>query len=253
MNLNKKEKQHKHFLKLNREYNELLRKKWSIEPIKLDKPIMHGYVRYLKIDNSYFHHVDYKKMCETLQLVGQHKVYCRNKDFKVKCNGRIEEIHPHVRHIGDPRLGYYITEARREERLNDIQQCGKYLKYVDNVVMCNCNHSKDVKKFSPHYEFAKPWLLSEKTEPYWLTHYTPVDAEIESRLKEISTTMYNEHGWEKISGRYRDDWCNRGIIVLREDAHAYLHGYPLPRIDEIYSNEWENETGLDQHSNSTST
>jgi len=49
MQLNKKEKKRKELLRLYSEIQGLRDLKYQIEPIKLEKPISHGYIRFLRI------------------------------------------------------------------------------------------------------------------------------------------------------------------------------------------------------------
>jgi len=78
-------------------------------------------------------------------------------------------------------------------------------------------------------------MLEEKTEVNWLTHYTPVDCEIESKLSELEKKMYAQNGWELLFGRRFELGWDDTYGPLKSAAHAYLHGYPRPRIDEIFS------------------
>ena len=249
MNLNKHERKLKHFLKLNREYNVLIRKKWSIEPVKLDKPIHNGFIRFLRIRPEYYKHVDYKIICNAFQLIGSTNAYSKTKDFLYRDKRKKivhGEKHAHLNYFIDPRFRYYITEARRNTDIQRIEECKNYIKFVPTIFQCNCKYiNSRYKDFIPHYEFAKPWILEEKTDINWLTHYTPVDGDIESRMKKISQYMDQYKGWEKISGRYKDDY-NIGIIFLKDKIHGYLHGWPRPRIDELY--EWETTFRLDSDS-----
>ena len=53
-------------------------------------------------------------------------------------------------------------------------------------------------------------------------------------LSEIKATLIIEHVWEKIGGRFRDKDMYEDYVYLKGKIHGYLHGYPNPRIDDIY-------------------
>lgn len=242
MNLNKHEKKYKDYLALKREYDDLYKQKWAITPIKLDKPIAHGYIRYLQIRPEYRLRGDYKQIKSAFEMVGYSKAYCKNKSFIIKHKKHTQELHAKLKFILDPRFKYYISEKKQLLEYEQIYNCGGHLKHVDNIVTCDCCFSKDPRHFKPHYEFTKPWLLEEKTEINWFTHYTPIDTEVETKIAKIKQKMYDNHIWEKLYGGYHDDY-GKDYAFLKDKTHGYLHGYPRPRIDELY--EWTEETRLD--------
>lgn len=249
MNITKQEQEFKKYLKLDREYTTLIRQKWALKPIKLDKPINNGFVRFLRIRPEYYQHVDYKYILNAFELIGSKKVFSKTKDFHHRDRRKrklLGEQHAHLKYFIDPRFKYYITNAKQEADYKRIADCKQYIKPVYTIYQCNCIHAKHgLKDFVPHYEFAIPWMVEEKTDIHWLTHYTPIDNEIESKLTKINQYMYQHNGWNKISGRYNDDY-DLGIIFLKEKIHGYLHGWPRPRIDELY--EWETTFRLDKDS-----
>lgn len=239
MNLNKHEKKYKEFLTLRKELDKLYEQKWAIKSEKLDKPIARGYVRYLQIRAENRLRGDYQQIKEAFELVSFKSAYCRNKNFIIKHKNHTQELHAELKYVHDPRFKYYISEKKQLLEFEQIYNCGGHLKHVNSVIECNCNFPKDPKHFAPHYEFAKPWLLEEKTEIYWLTHYKPIDTDIESKIGKITQKMYSENIWVKLYGKqHYDKGCNFGF--LKDETHGYLHGYPLPRIDELY--EWTEET-----------
>lgn len=236
MLLNKQELNKKRYRKLISEYNKLLDKKWSIASVKLDQPISYGYVRYLQIRPENRIRSDYKEIKKAFELVGYKCVYSKNKDFK-RINRKkevIPELHAYLQYILDPRYRLFARQSKRELYEQAIEECGNHLKLIDCAIACNCCMSKKEKHFIPHYEFKQPWLLEEKTEQRWLTHYRPIDSDIETRLSEIKTTLIIEHVWEKLGGRFRDKDMYEDYVYLKGKIHGYLHGYPIPRIDNIY-------------------
>jgi len=236
MLIKKQELNNKRYRKLISEYNKLLDKRWSIASVKLDQPIPHGYVRYLQIRPENRLRGDYKEIKKAFDLVGFKCVYSKTKDFK-RINRKkevIPELHAYLQYVLDPRYRLFARQSKRELYEQAIKDCDNHLKLVESAIACNCCMSKKEKHFTPHYEFRQPWLLEEKTEQRWLTHYRPIDSDIESRLSEIKSILYNEHAWEKLGGRFRDKSMYEDYVYLKGKIHGYLHGYPTPRIDDIY-------------------
>ena len=63
------EKLSKEVLALEKERDKLWRQKWEIAPIKLDKPIAHGFIRFLRIRDEYNVHTNYLLIKEAFELV----------------------------------------------------------------------------------------------------------------------------------------------------------------------------------------
>lgn len=229
MNLNKHDRKHKEYLSLQKEINKLHILKWKTPSIKLDKPIKHGYVRSLFILPEYYKYEYYSLMKSAFEFVGQIKVYSKTENFLCKNGKHSWEKHAYMRNVTDPRFSPWIRQSKMNELVSNIEKYSKFLNYVGNIIGCNCNcevnstHSN----FRPHYEFKNKWCLGEKTEINYLTHYTPILPEIESRMKEIYNKMDREHGWEKIGGRSKDDY-GRDYGPLKAEVHAYLHGFDKP-------------------------
>ena len=238
MNLNKHEKKYKEYLALRKELDKLYEQKWAIKSEKLDKPIARGYVRYLQIRAENRLRGDYKQIKDAFELVGSSNAYCKNKNFIIKHKNHNQELHARLKFVLDPRFKPYISEKEQLLEYEQIHNCGGHLKHVNSIIECDCSYSKDPRHFVPHYEFAKPWLLEEKTDIYWLTHYKPVDADLESKISKITNKMYSENIWNHLYGKPREDY-GKEFTYLKEKVHGFLHGYPLPRIDDLY--EWTEE------------
>jgi hypothetical protein len=223
---------------LQKEQNALLAQKWNIKPIKLKEPIRHGYVRYLKIRPEYMKYPDYAKIKLAFDLVGHHRVYNKNIDFIVRGRkGTSHEIHSYMRHIVDPRFRYFRSDAAQAEECKKIDNIRKYLNFRDDIISCRCHANLfKIRQFTPHYEFKRDFMLEEVTDIHWLTHYTPVDPDIESRIAEIDAKLYRDHKyiWLKQSqNRYK----SHDIVELKNAQHAYAHGYTpgcINNVDDIY-------------------
>lgn len=200
MELHKKEKEHKYVLALIRERDELWNQKHNIAPIKLDNPIQHGYVRTLELRDDVKYRIDYPEILKVINFLGQYKKYHRDKDFINRNKKNSVEQHAHLKTLIDPRFRFYYTEAKRAEDIEKIKSMEKYLWYHNSVYDCSCNDLREnlkVNQFKPHYYFKFPWMLKEITKPHYLTHYSPVEGNLESRLAKISAELYNNSYYEK--------------------------------------------------------
>lgn len=237
MELHKKEKEKKHAIALVRERDELWKQKYNIAPIKLDKPIHHGYVRSLELRDDVKHRNDYSKILEVINFLGQHKKYHRNKDFITRKGKNIVEEHAHLKSVVDPRFRFYYTEAKRTAEVEKIKLMEKYLWYHTSIYNCSCDDRKEEFKFQqfrPHYYFKFPWMLKEVTNPYYLTHYTPVQGELESRLHEIDTELYNNNYYTKFleNRRIYDKLDKESWLATKYDSTKSVIYHSLNELND---------------------
>lgn len=241
MELHKKEKEKKHALALIRERDILYKQKYSIVPIKLDKPIHHGYVRSLELRDDVKQRTDYPKILEVIKFLGQKKAYHANKDFIKRTKKANVEQHAYLKSITDPRFKFYYTEAKRTADIEQIRSFEKYLWYHSSFYNCSCEHRKNnlnhstdnIKYFRPHYYFKFPWMLKEVTKPHYLTHYTPVYGELESRLHEIETELNNKNYYSRFVD-YRhtyDKLHNEQWIHTKYDNKKTIIYHALEDVD----------------------
>lgn len=191
MNINKYETEFKHARALMHELNELYKKKWNIVAIKLDKPIHHGFVRSLELRDDVKYRKDYAKIKEVVEFIGQRKAYHHSEDFIIKHRKSKNEKHASLKSILDPRFKFYFSEEKRTSDIAKIETMKKYLNIHRTLFECNCSDESKClpQHFRVHYTFSYPWMLKEVTKPHFLTHYTPLDGEIESRLQKIRQEM----------------------------------------------------------------
>jgi hypothetical protein len=230
MNLNKKEKIFKEALALNRERAKIWKQIMAIKPIKLDKPIHHGYLMYLDFRADVKARKDFPRIKEAVELCGGKSVFCIDRSFKKKHGKNIEILRPGIGRIKDPRFQYFPSDERRFERYAQIEAVKKYLRYSNDIFSCNCPHSfRDGidNKFIPHYEFRHPYFLEPKIVENWLTHYTPKDGALETRLAEIDAQFKNNQYHKILYRRYPDDYYSQWP-GLKADTHGYYHGWPKP-------------------------
>ncbi len=227
MNLNKKEQKFKAALALEREKNALWKQIMAIKPIKLDKPIFHGYVKSLEIRPDIKAGSQYPKIKAALELCGVHSVYCKDKTFIIHKKKTQIVLKPGIGKVVDPRFRIFSSDTQREEYASKIDESAKYLKFVGDYYQCNCGENTVIKDFRPHYEFGGRIYLEEKIKEHYLTHYTPIDSDLESRLKEAENKFYNKGYDHLVWGNYRYDYDDAWSDV-KADAHGYFHGWPRP-------------------------
>lgn len=201
MLLHKKELQYKKLLKLDNRRKILWQQRAKIAPIKLEKPIFNGYVAELALREETLRRPDGDRIKELIQWLGQDKAFCRDKSF-IRYNGKNKTIlQPSLHSVGDPRFCWYPTEHRRNENAEKILKYNKYLRYHNAKYLCGCEN--ELFSTKPHYVFRFPWMLETKISEHYLTHYFPVDGEIESELTRIHDYLYVNDG--KLYGKYKDD------------------------------------------------
>lgn len=225
MLLNKHEKEFKHALKIVRELNELCRQRNSIDPIKLDKPIQHGYVRSFELTNDAKYRSDYEKLVKAFNLLGQVKAYHHSEDFKYRVGKSRKKFEKHAILLSfrDPRYSFYMRESDRERDIQKVDELKKWLIYHNSVYVCACgeyNNTQCKKSFIPHYTFRYKWLIKEVTKPNILTHYTPLDGELESRIAKLNKEMYNKDYYKLLynNNNSYDKIYNTGYLSMKYDT-----------------------------------
>ena len=239
MDLHKKEKEKKRALALMREADTLRRQKYNIVPIKLDTPIHHGYVRSLELRDDVKQRRDYPKILEVINFLGQNKAYHPKKDFITHIKKTSVEKHAHLKSATDPRFKFYYTESKRTADIEKIKSIEKYLWYHSSLYNCSCENEKKlfqegIKHFRPHYYFRFPWMLKEVTKPHYLTHYTPVYGELESRLDEIDKELYYNHYYERYVNKrsVSDKLYKMDLLSIKYDDKKSIIYHALEEIDE---------------------
>lgn len=234
MLLKKQEKEYKHALSLQREFNKLYRQKRDIEPIKLQTPIHHGYVRSLELNDDAKHRSDYPLILKAFTTLGQHKVYHHNKEFIVRTgkHNRVRtEKHAYMKTMVDPHYAFYYSEESRQKALDKIEEIKKALERHCSIFACECSEHRPTKynQFRSHYSFKYMWMLKETTKPHYLTHYTPVDGELESRIAQINREMENNNYWQLLTKRR---YVNSSTLNYKYDSEKDVIYYALSDLEE---------------------
>jgi len=162
---------------------------------------------------------DYLAIKATFEFLKQTKAYCKDKSFIVRRGKNVVELHAHLNSITDPKFRFYYSEEKRTRDLEKIDERGKYLIYHNSIYSCSCPDFKVTyyrSKLTPHYSFRFPWMFEEITKPHYLTHYTPLDGELESRKKKIQQEIEQNDYYSLVCRSHRakeklwnDPWFNK--------------------------------------------
>lgn len=224
MEKNKYEREYKHVISLLNEKNKLFDLKYQIKSIKLDKPIRHGFVRFLRVRNEY---LDKKGIVDAFNFCGHKKVYSKNKNFIVKHKKHTYEKHPYMHGIKDPRFCLFWSPEQQSTAIANIEQHKKYLISHNSGMECDCWKNRDEflckNKFTIHYAFRLPWALEEITQDHYLTHYKPIDSELESKLKRIENEISHNQYYRWVSRRFVGDKLDkeRQLSIKYSDDKIY--------------------------------
>lgn len=244
MVLNKHELKFKKALAEERELNSLYRELRAIQPIKLDVPIQKGYIRTLELNDDVKRRRDFDKINAVFKKLGVNPVYHENIDFKTRKRNKrkgdlekpkfiVTELHAGIKSLRDPRISYYPTENRRQEMIDWIEEYKKYLTHHSSIYQCQCaEYTRDktiLDRFTSHYVFAYPWMLKEVTKPYMLTHYYPVNGDLESRIKKLNTHLYYYGLSYELYGRSVLRWDDEKPYLKKK----YAFHFNEDELDEV--------------------
>ena len=232
MNRNKYENKEKTARKLFSELNSLTRKKWNMESIPLKEPIHHGYIKRLVFRDETKRRKDFEQIKSAFEFCGQTEVWSKTIDFKVKSKKIVSIKRPHFKSVCDPRLRWFPSEERRLEAFALLEKHKKHLSFHVSFGFCDCHEYSNTDRFVTHYGFRNKWMLEEQISPNWLTHYKPVDGELESKIKEIEMKL-DHADLRRNYGCYKSfNECS--LESIKADSHGIYHGWPIRNLNNIY-------------------
>ncbi|MGX5685810.1 hypothetical protein ACWKWW_14715 [Chryseobacterium cucumeris] len=152
--------------------------------ILLDKPYQKGFVRFFVVREDVMRSKDGEFFEGILKKINTY-MYSESRRFlkKKRKFGRriyVERVQK-LQHISsyswnDPKLG--LTARERQYFLKQEEYCPARKSYV------------------PYYEFIEPWRFTLRTRPNMITHYKPVNFELEKECAELDDYL----GQHKIVG-----------------------------------------------------
>ncbi len=156
----------------------------NIPWIPLEKPYQRGFVRFFAVREDVMRSKDGDFFDGILKKINTY-MYSESRRFlkKKRKSGKriyVERVQK-LKHISsyswnDPKLG--LTPRERQYFLKQEEYCPARKTYV------------------PYYEFIEPWRFTLRIRPHMITHYKPVDFELEKEYAELESYL----GQHKIAG-----------------------------------------------------
>lgn len=198
MNSNKHQLKYKKALAAKEELSEQYSIKYNIKSLKLDPPIFWGWKKYFALRDDLRNYKNYEEIKACFEIFGQVEVYCKNKNFIVYVNGVKHELKPGLKKIYHPSHSKFISNDYYNKRIEIIN---KYQRYISSHIDVNDKNQ------AMYYTFDK-FYLKEVIKPHYLTHYKPVEGEVESNIARLNNKMRNHLYWETLGDLNRYDWEN---------------------------------------------
>lgn len=157
--------------------NELWEIKRNIPWIPLEQPYQRGFVRFFTVREDVMRSKDGDFFDGILKKINTY-MYSESRQFlkKKKKSGRriYVEREQKLKQISsfswnDPKFG--LTPREREYFLKQEEYCPFRKQYV------------------PYYEFIEPWRFTLRIRPNMITHYKPVDFELEKESAELDSYL----------------------------------------------------------------
>ena len=185
-------------------HSELEKQKWNLLLVPLEKPYQKGYVRFFVVRDD-VKRSGLGEFFENLLTKINTYQYADNRKFQKKKKRRGRRIYV-------PRKQELLSFRQREwvdaiEKGKLVEEERKYFLKVER-------YNSVCKEFETYYEFAEPWRFILRVRPNIITHYRPIDFEIENELAGLNKVL--------------DDYKNWGIIQKK----VYRGGYSWNRFQK---------------------
>lgn len=188
------------FEKYIRQQNKLWRKLWNqkrdIPLVSLPEPYQKGFVRYFVLREDIARSKSADFFNQILEKINTYQ-YADNRKFQKKKRKRGKKV--------------YVP---REQKLLKIPQWQfpKYKKLEFNekeqaYFMQAEEYNPHRKAFETFYEFRDPWRFVLRVRPYMITHYRPLDLDLERELAQLD--------------KFLDNHKVRGIIQKKTVGYSY--------------------------------
>lgn len=198
MLLHKKEQRIKKAKRLQQELNELYTLKWGMKSIPLDEPIFKGYKKYYVLRDDIAKRDDAEAIESLLRRVNT-TIYSPTKDFMERTRKKMVSKHHPLRPLYKKEQFSSEEDEKKESQFFEsvskhIIQCGERWSSLWYCHICHAD-GHTFTRLPIHWHVKCPWIFDTKIEPYYLTHYKPIDCELESRISEISNQMCYHQYW----------------------------------------------------------
>lgn len=170
-----KEKQNRDIRRLWTKFEKMRDDLWHLPKITLDKPRFAGWKRFFVLRDDIARRKDAKEIRAVLELVNETR-YSKTKDFSIHdSDQRIYGYRQHITNLSE----------KQYDKLNEAQK--KF--FVKDW---------DGRKKFVFYSFYPTYFFVFKIKRHYVTEVPVLDAELESRIKELQNKITKNNLWPKI-------------------------------------------------------
>ena len=205
---------------------ELEKQKRTMPLVPLEKPYQKGYVRFFVVRDD----VKCSKLgdfFENLLAKINTYQYADNRKFQKKKKRRGKRIYlPRKQELLSFRLWEWVDAIEKGKLV--AEECKYFMKVERYNSVC--------KRFEIYYEFAEPWRFMLRVRPNIITHYRPIDLEIEHELAELDKVLNDYKNWGIIQKKVFCNGYTWNRYQKKWEIKAKYKRSPLKGITEFRSN-----------------
>jgi len=189
-----KEQKDKELLALERERNELWKKRRVPIEYTEVKPIRNGWIRYFDLREDLKGRPDYKYLREILDKCNCQQ-FCRNKKFNYGRRSWIYRMDKefHLKEVFDKEFQQFSERAQKEFWKEE-----------------RVNWSGAV--YGIWHPAIPEWMLTIKVKPHYIRYFASFDTEVESKLDRMENRIHSHNLYPRLNklhglkANWRDDW-----------------------------------------------
>ncbi|WP_177762174.1 hypothetical protein [Flavobacterium sp. I3-2] len=181
----------------NKRQKELWNEKQTIPLVPLAVPYQKSYVRYFVLRDDIKNEKDITFFSEILKKINTEQFSYSKKFTKKKKQYRKRIDVPTTQYL---RLLYPYEYSGKDSKLNERER--EY--FIQTQV-----YNQFTKTFQTFYEFIQPWRFRLIVKPNMITHYKPINSELERELAEID--------------KFCDAYKNRGLYYKKIAGGSYSY------------------------------
>ena len=212
---------HEKYLRVcNKRQDVLLKQRYELPLVPLEKPYQKGYVRFfvLREDVRQGKHADF---FETLLEKINTYQYADTRKFQKKKKRRGKRVY-----VARKQELYAFNQWEWQRALESGKFTEKERAYFARI---ECfNRQKD--RFETYYEFTEAWRFELRVKPNMITHYRPVDVTIERELAELDKIISDHKNWGIIHSKIYGGSYSWNQYQKRYDPKEKYKHIPLKEI-----------------------
>ena len=183
----------KHF----KRQREISNEKSNIPLVPLEVPYQKGYVRYFVLRDDIKNEKDIAFFSEILSKINTEQFAPTKKFTKKEKRNRKRIDVPMIQHL---KMLHPYEFSGKDSKLTDRER--DY--FIETQV-----YNQFTKTFQPFYEFIQPWRFRLIVKPNMITHYKPLDLELEREEAE--------------NDKFCDNHRNRGLFLKKIVGNGYSY------------------------------